>query len=80
MFIQFSKSMRSLAEIFKIDKKERSLDVQGKVELLKKKNFKKNQARVGKMIFGVGAAHAEMKNKTSVFRIMPTKVLGFSKV
>lgn len=42
-FIKFSQSMKDMASIFKIDKKERSLDAMGKMELLKKKNFKKNQ-------------------------------------
>ena len=32
------------------------------------------------MIFGVGNVPQEMKNKTSLFRIMPTRLLGFSKV
>ena len=32
------------------------------------------------MIFGVGQCPAEMKNKTCVFRIVPSSILGFSKV
>ena len=79
-FVKFSKSMNDIASIFKVSKKERSLDDREKAELLSKKNFKSNQIEVSKMIFGVGMSPKEMKKKTCVFRIMPSKLLGFSKV
>ena len=53
-FVKYSKSMNDLAGIFKCSNKEQSLDEKAKMELLKKKNFKRNQVEVSKMIFGVG--------------------------
>lgn len=79
-FIKYSKSMCDLAQIFKLTKQDKSLDEKAKVELLKKKNFKKNQSDLSRMIFGVGQVPKEMKNKTCIFRIMPSNLLGFSKV
>ena len=32
------------------------------------------------MIYGIGKVEKEMENKTSIFRIMPSKILGFAKV
>lgn len=55
-FIKFSKSLSDIASIFKVSKQERSLDEFEKIELQKKKNFKKNQIEVSKMIYGIGMA------------------------
>jgi regulatory protein YycH of two-component signal transduction system YycFG len=79
-FVRYSRSMLDLASIFKLAKKEKSLDRNEKVELLKKKNFKRNQIELSKMIFGVGMTPKEMKNKTLTFRIVPSQLVGFSKV
>ena len=80
-FVKFSKAMCDIASIFKVNKRDRSLDEEDIVELQASKNFKKNQIEVSKMIYGVGQVPQEMsKHKTLVFRIMPTKLLGFSKV
>lgn len=81
MFMNFSRSMQDIAAIFKVNKKEKSVDKSGeRGNLFKKKNFKRNQHEISKMIFGVGMTPPEVKNKTLTFRILPTKLLGFSKV
>jgi len=71
-FVRYSRSMQDLASIFKIAKKEKSLTEEEKVELVKKKNFKRSQIELSKMIFGVGITPKEMKNKTLTFRIVPS--------
>lgn len=71
-FVRYSRSMQDLASIFKIAKKEKSLTEVEKNELVKKKNFKRSQIELSKMIFGVGITPKEMKNKTLTFRIVPS--------
>ena len=79
-FTHFSRSLNDLASVFKLTKKEESLDDKSKIELIKKKNFKKNQMELSKCMFGVGMVPPDMRNKSITFRIMPSKILGFSKV
>ncbi len=79
-FIRFSKSLPDMAEIFKIKKQEKTEETH--TDLMRKKVFKKNQLEASKMLFGVGKCpeETEMKNKTCIFRIVPSKILGFTKV
>ena len=83
-FVNFSKALKDLASLFKLNKRETSLSKDERATLLKKnlkkKTFKRNQHELCKMIFGVGQTPAEVRNKTLTFRILPTKLLGFSKV
>mmetsp|Transcript_29607 Transcript_29607/g.36734 ORF Transcript_29607/g.36734 Transcript_29607/m.36734 type:complete len:138 (+) Transcript_29607:384-797(+) len=79
-FVRYSKAMCDLADIFKIAKQEKPREDRDVTELTKKKTFKKNQIEVSKMIFGLGACPKESRNETCFFRIMPTKILGFSKI
>ena len=78
-FIRFSKSLPDMADIFKI-KQEKTEETN--TDLMRKKIFKKNQLEASKMLFGVGKCpeETEMKNKTCIFRIVPSKILGFTKV
>ena len=77
-FVKFSKSLPDLAQIFKITKQEKQNELVK--DVMKRKVFKQNQLEASKMIYGVGLCPPEMKNKTCIFRIVPSKILGFSKV
>ena len=41
-FINFSKAMKNLADVFKVNKPSKSLDENERLRLHKKSNFKKN--------------------------------------
>lgn len=79
-FIRFSRAIGEMADTFKISRTEKSMDSREKTELTKKSNHKRYQQDMTKVIFGIGAVPAESKNKSHELRIVPSKILGFSKV
>jgi hypothetical protein len=79
-FVRFSKALPDLASLFKVQKQETSTRQDTDALIKNKKAFKRSQHEISKMIFGVGSTPAETKKKTVAFKIMPTKLLGFSRV
>ena len=82
-FVKFSKSMTDIADLFKINRTEKSMDERERIEMSNKRNHRRSQQDMTKMIFGIGACpldRKENKNKTYELRIVPSKILGFSKV
>ena len=73
-FVNYSNSMKDLAAAFRV-KKEHPVD-----KRLKSKRDNSIDKELSQLIFGVGKTMPSMKNKQINCRIIPTKLIGLSRV
>ena len=78
VFVNYSHSMRDLAATFKLSKDQMN-STGGSMRFRRRKRESSSEDLV-RNIFGVGNALPPMKNKHLTCRIIPTKIVGFSRV